>query len=95
MELGYFPAQVLQKTSSFGRDAKRLPRPGVGRVAGALEPAVRLHAQQRRVERPRAEVMAMSGKLPEQPPAPDLANRGVVQDVDLPDPEADLAVPTR
>jgi hypothetical protein len=36
--------------------------------------------------------MAVLGELLEQPCAPDLSRCGVVQDVDLPDPESDLAI---
>ncbi len=41
---------------------------------------------------PGAEHVTMLGELVEEPPAPDSARLGVVEDVDLPDPEADLAI---
>jgi hypothetical protein len=61
VEFGDLSAQGVQEPAPRPRNPKRLPRARVGRVAGAFEPVVRLHAEQRWVKCPGAKFVAMFG----------------------------------
>jgi len=92
VQLPDFSPQPDEQAAALSRDAKGAPRAGMGYLTAAHQPTIAFHPQQRWIQGPRAELMAVLGQLFQQPFAPYLSRVGMVQDVDLPDPEADLAI---
>jgi hypothetical protein len=92
VELFDLTAQGAQQCATLGGDAEGLPCPGMAAAVGTPKPAVALHASQCGVERARAQRVTVIGQFFEQPQAPHLALRRVVEDVDFPDTQPDFTV---
>src|SRR4051812_37720282 len=92
IQLGDLAPQRAQEHVPGGGDAIQLATTRVAAGLAPLQPAIALHARERGVQRSRTEPVAMLLELLEQPRAPDIPRRRVMENVDLPDPQPDLAV---
>ena len=92
VQLLHVVPKLSQEPPTRGGDPEHLTRAHVGRARAPTQPPVLLHTRERRVEGPRAKDMAVLRQLVEEPQPPHVAAGGVVEDVNLPDAEADLAI---